>query len=331
MMKFTSLIVAVGLGFSGSVVASQTAIDQQVDQFFAKGMEHCKNAMELSRTSRQVAAAEFSRYQSYIGKVEALKPELKHDIMIKRQMEQCDQVGHDIARADALPLIEDGLAVCKEVKSLIQGDYISKAKTRFLEYTRHRNQALALTDTVLKVGSNASKIRRCDRLEEKIIAAEQRIHHSEIKADRLLSALRKSNDSCEVSRSMLADTDVSEEKLQAVESMLSQSREYFRQTEQYPEAISRAENFPGYESSRMIRQHMLEYSRCDQNVAARLNDQREYLARQQAEAAAQVQQVAQTAEPAPQAPVTAAAPVEADTAAPAAIGPELVQMTYEIE
>ncbi len=317
MMRFANLIAAAGLSFSGTVLASQTVIDQQVDTFFAKGMAHCKNAMELSRTSRQVAAAEFDRYQSYIGKVEALKPELKNDIMIKRQMEQCDQVGHDIARADALPVIEEGLAVCKEVKSLIQGDYITKAKARFLEYTQHRNQAVSMTDTVLKVGSNASKIRRCDRLEEKIIAAEQRIHHSEIKADRLLSALRKSNDSCEVTRSMLADKDINEEKLEAAESMLAQSREYFQQTERYPEAINRAENYPGYESSQKIRQHMLEYSRCDQNVVARLDSKRDYLAQQQAKAAARAEQIAKAAVPAQTTPADSI-PASANPAEPVA-------------
>ena len=323
-MRLTAFVAVLSFGFSGTVMASQGALDRQVDTFFSKAMQHCANATELSRTSREVARAEFSRYQSYIGKVEALKPELKNDIMIRRQISQCEQVGHDIARVEALPLVEESLTVCKEVKSLLRGDYITKAKARFLEYTQHRDKALSLTDTVLKVGSNASKVRRCDRLEEKIIAAEERIHHSEIKADRLLSALRKSTDSCEVTQSLVADAAANEEALAAAETMLSQAREYFRQTEKYPEAIRRAENFPGYESSRKIRQHMLEYSRCDQTVATQLSEQRELLARQQA---AEAPVVASTSEPLP----ASGEPVAGSVEPTSAVAPDLVQMTYGVE
>lgn len=333
-MKLASVIAVLVLGFSGSLMAAPMAIDQQVDAFFARGMEHCKQAMDLSRTSAKVAAAEFDRYTSYMRKVEALKPELKSDIMISRQMAQCEQVGHDIARIQALPVIEEGLVVCGEVKSLVNGDYLSKAKARFLEYTRHRDQALAMTDTVLKVGFNASKIRRCDRLEEKIIAAEQRIHHSEIKADRLLSALRKSTDSCEVTRNLLEDGKVTEDKLMAAESMLSQARDYFKQTERYPDAVTRAENFPGYASSQKIRQYLMEYSRCDQHVAANLAQQHQLLVQQQAAEPAQslkVMQVAdnrvehQAAEP------TSEANEASGLAQERGFGAELVQMVYDLE
>lgn len=288
-MKLPTFIAVIGLGFSGTSVAD-TLLDQQVDQFFAQGVKHCKNAMALSRTSNEVAAAEFDRYTAFIGKVEALKPELKDDVMIQRQMEQCDQVGHDIARNEALPVFEQGLATCKEVKSFIQGDYLTKAKAKFLEYTQLRDQALGMTDTVLKVGSNASKVRRCDRLEEKIIAAEQRINFSEIKADRLLSTLRKSNDSCVVTQRMLQNVGDNAEKLNAAEAMLTQARDYFEQTQNYPEAIARAENYPGYESSKKIRSYMLEYSRCEQNVVASLGIQKQSVAAQQeiAESAPQV-------------------------------------------
>ena len=299
-MKLPTFFAVIGLGFS-SVSVADTVLDEQVNQFFAQGIKHCKNAMALSRTSREVAAAEFDRYKGYIGKVEALKPELKDDVMIQRQMEQCDQVGHDIARNEALPVFEQGLATCKEVKGYLRGDYLTKAKAKFLEYAQLRDQALGMTDTVLKVGSNASKVRRCDRLEEKIIAAEQRVNSSEIKADRLLSTLRKSNDSCVVTQRMLEKVGDNVEKLNAAEDMLTQARDYFKQTQNYPEAIARAENYPGYESSKKIRSYMLEYSRCEQNVAAVLGTQKQIFAKreaaqQQAQLAAAQQQAAMPAE-----------------------------------
>lgn len=330
-MKLASMVAVLGLGFSGSLMAAQTAIDQQVDTFFAKGMEHCKQAMDLSRTSAKVAAAEFDRYSSYMRKVDALKPELKNDIMVSRQIAQCAQVGHDIARTQALPVIEQGLAVCGEVKSLIDADHLTKAKASFLEYTQRRDQALAMTDTVLKVGSNASKVRRCDRLEEKIIAAEQRIHHSEIKADRLLSALRKSTDVCEVTRKMLQDDKVTAEKLEAADTMLAQARDYFKQSERYPEAVSRAENFPGYESSQKIRQYLMEYSRCDQHVAANLEQQQQVLAQQQTEAPVQVAANGHdSSQGEPQGQGAPSDPVEA-LALERGFGTELVQVSYGIE
>lgn len=274
-MKLPLIAAVLGLGISTGVSAANTAVDQQVDQFFKQGIKHCKNAMDLSRTSVEIASAEFDRYESYIGKVEALKPELKEDVMVKRQMEQCDQVGHDIARNKALPVFEESMSVCKEVKTLVSRDYLTKAKSKFVEYRQMRDKALSLTDTVLKVGSNASKARRCDRMEDRIIAAEQRIKYSEIKADRLVSTLRKSTDSCLVSSRMLERVGGNLEKLNAAEEMLSQAKGYFQQTQNYPEAIARSENFPGYESSKKIRQYMVDYGKCEQDVFAAITQQKE--------------------------------------------------------
>lgn len=300
MMRFAAAFIVFGLGFTGVSHGAATAIDKQVDQFFSQAMKHCKNAMTLSRASNQVAAAEFDRYESFVGKVEALKPELKNDVMVQRQMEQCEQVGHDIARHQALPVFEKSLAVCKEIKPLLSGEYLTKAKAKFLEYTQYRDQALAMTDTVLQVGSNASKVRRCDRIEEKIIAAEQSVQVSEIKADRLLSTLRKSTDSCLVVNKMLEDAGDNPEKLHAAQAMLSQARSYFDDAQAYPNALARAENYPGYESSKKIRNYLLTYSRCDQNAVATLEIKREMIARQ---TAAQVPQVASQSKPAATEPV----------------------------
>lgn len=327
-MRLRLLVAVLGLGFSAVGNTADTAIDKQVDNFFAQGIKHCKQAMDLSRTSREVAKAEFERYQSYIGKVEALKPELKNDLMVKRQMEQCDQVGHDIARNEALPIFEQSLAVCKEVKALVKRDHLTKAKAKYMEYTQYRDQALNLTDTVLKVGSNASKERRCNRLEDRIIAAEQRIQYSEIKADRLVSTLRKSTDSCLVSGRMLENVGSNMEKLKAAEAMLSQAQDYFKQTKNYPEAIARSENFPGYESSKKIRQYMVDYGRCEQDVVANITEQKQiFVASQQA--AAQEQEVVAAVAAEPAAELSQQPMVEAVVASNADQAPAADSMTTE--
>ncbi|MCG8668543.1 MAG: hypothetical protein MI867_03950 [Pseudomonadales bacterium] len=292
-MRLRLLAAVFGLGVSSMASAAPGSIDQQVDQFFSQGVKHCKNAMELSRSSRGIAEAEFDRYRSYISKVEALKPELKEDVMVKRQMQQCDQVGHDIARNKALPIFEQSLSVCKEVKLLVSRDHLTRAKSKFVEYKQFRDQALGMTDTVLKVGSNASKARRCDRLQDRIVAAEERIKFSEIKADRLVSTLRKSSDSCLVTGRMLENVGNNLEKLKAAEEMLSQAQGYFKQTQNYPEAIARAENYPGYESSKRIRQYMVDYGRCEQNVVATIASQKsQILAKQNIKPSVVVESVA---------------------------------------
>ncbi len=276
-MKFPLIAAVLGLSLSSQVIAANTAVDQQVDQFFNQGVKHCKNATDLSRSDAETAAAEFEHYQSYIEKVIALKPDLKQDTVAKRQMEQCERVRHDIARAKALPIFEQSLAVCNDIKTLVSGDYLTKAKSKFAEYQQIRDQALAMTNTVLKVGSNASKARRCDRMEQRILAAEQRVKLREKQADRLISTLRKSTDSCLVSTRMLKRVGNNLEKLGAAEEMLSQAKDYYQQTESYSEAITRSENFPGYESSKMIQQYIADYGKCERNMQAAIKSKKKFM------------------------------------------------------
>ena len=239
-----------------SNVSSALSLDNDVAlTLLTQGIAHCTKATRSSRTNQLAAIKEYKLYAIALSRAKAIYPNISaHSRTLSRQMEQCAQIGTDIARIQALPLLEVGVLACKEAKVLAKGDYLSKARIKYKEYQDFRNQAVALTDSVLKVGSNSSKVRRCDMLESSLMAAQTRVVNDEQKAVELISLLRRAEDSCLVAQSMAIKSGESRVNLDTTKSMLGHAKSYFNETPLHKSALDRASNYPGYSSSKQIQQ-----------------------------------------------------------------------------
>lgn len=273
MKPFQQVVIKLIVG-AGLVVFGHAGFASESDKGVAlglldKGLQHCTSAMKLSRTDQSIAKSEYDLYALALSRAVAIYPEISSEsTKISRQVDQCAQVGDDIARAQALPFLEQGVAACKQAKSLAKGDYLSKAKTKYREYVGLRDKALLLTQSVLKVGSNSSKVRRCDKLEGSLMAAETRIEGEEADAAELISLLQKSADSCQVAQRMVTQSGVSRSKLDATKTVLYHAETYFQETELHSGAMKRAKNYPGYASSKKVKEITLQYSNCHDELVA---------------------------------------------------------------
>ena len=201
MTLFKGLVFGLGLVLIIPVaVASESNNDVAVG-LLDEGFVHCTNATQFSRTDQGVAQKQYEMYLATLARAIAISPKiLIGNGQLSRQVEQCARVGDDIARLRALPLLEQGLLACKAAKKLAKGDYLSKARIKYKEYRELKSRAIALSNTVQKVGSNSSKIRRCDKFERGLVAAQTRIDKEEQQALALLSLLQRSADSCIVAQ-----------------------------------------------------------------------------------------------------------------------------------
>lgn len=228
-----------------------------------KGLEHCTKATRSTRTDQVEAKQEYEAYVTALSRAKAIYPKIRsHSRTLSRQIEQCSQIGTDIARTQALPLLEKGVLACKEAKVLAKGDYLTKAKVKYSEYLELRNQAVALTESVLKVASNSSKVRRCDKLENNLMVAHSRVVNDEQKAEELISLLRRAEDSCLVAQRIATKAGKSRAELNSTVSMLGHAERYFKETEVHAGALARAANYPGYETSKQIKRLTSTFSIC---------------------------------------------------------------------
>jgi len=235
----------------------------------AQGLEHCTKATRSTRTNQLAAMKEYKAYITALNRAKAIYPEIsEHSRTLSRQVQQCSQIGTDIARMQALPLLEKGVLACKEAKVFAKGDYLSKARVKYKEYLALRNQAIALTDSVLKVASNSSKVRRCDKLESSLMAAQTRVLNDEQRAGELISLLQRAEDSCLVAQRMATKSGESRVYLDTTKGMLGHAERYFNETQLHQDALKRATNYPGYSSSKQVQRLTSTFIICRDELVA---------------------------------------------------------------
>jgi len=271
----------------GLVLIIPVAVASEPDNVVAvglleEGFVHCTNATQFSRTDQAVAQKQYEMYIATLARAIAISPKvLTENGKLSRQVQQCARVGDDIARLRALPLLEQGLLACKSAKKLAKGDYLSKARIKYKEYRELKNRAIALSNTVQKVGSNSSKIRRCDKFEQGLVAAQTRIDKQEQQALALISLLQRSTDSCRVAQRMAIQSGQSRAKLGATQSMLAYAEEYFQDSLLHTDATDRAIRFPGYSTSKNIKEMTTHYTICKEELVAVISAATQSVVRQE--------------------------------------------------
>ncbi len=250
-----------------------------------QGLEYCTKATRATRTNELDAVKEYEKYVTALSRAKAIYPKIsEHSRTLSRQVQQCSQIGVDIARVQALPLLDKGVLACKKAKELAKGDYLSKARIKYKEYQNFRNQAVALTNSVLKVASNSSKVRRCDKLETNLMAAQTKVVNDEHKASELITLLKRAEDSCLVAQRMATKSGESRVNLDTTKSMLVHAERYFNQTQLHEDALKRATNYPGYGSSKHIKQLTSIFSICRDELVAIIDAATQSVNRQEEQA-----------------------------------------------
>ncbi|AUM14670.1 hypothetical protein [Ketobacter alkanivorans] len=222
-MKYWMLtLTCIGLlPASLSFAASDAAT--AADNVFREGVAYCNQASKLSRTDTEQARTQYSKYLSHLERAKTIDTRLlDNNSFAQREHKRCTLIDDNIARAEAMPIVEQSLAQCEQARAALDASNLEQASESFNQFQSLRDQALAVTPTVLRVGSLAVRMRVCDRLVEKISLAQSDQQLALQKASRALTVYNKALASCDVGRGMSATSSLSTEAVKALEDVLSQ-------------------------------------------------------------------------------------------------------------
>lgn len=153
--------------------SADNAADSAAEAVFRQGLVHCLQASRLSRTQVDTARTELGQYLSHLERANTISHAwVESSEFAQRETHRCTLVKDNIDRIHAMVLAEQGMEQCLAVQNELKSGTVDAAKHHFQNYLQFRQAAMAVTPSVLKVGSLGTRMRRCDQLEEKIAAAD---------------------------------------------------------------------------------------------------------------------------------------------------------------
>ncbi len=134
------------------------------------GYAECKSAHVLRRKDLPLSKQTYARYLAIKDQVAELDGTIftSGNPDVSRVVDYCDTVGRDIARSEALPIIQQGIETCGVAAKSIQGGDLDAARKALAQYDEFREQAVELAPAVLEVYSVMAGVRRCERVATEI-------------------------------------------------------------------------------------------------------------------------------------------------------------------
>lgn len=271
-MNLWKLALPVAIMVFSSVAQAEVSKDPKLlaDGLFRTGLDFCNAASKKSRSDTAGARADFNEYLSHLERAKTIYPELmRENQFAKRESTRCELVQDNIARAEAMPIIEESLVACSEAKNALRGEpNLATAKEKHTQYMALRDKALATTPTVLRVGSVAVQLRVCDRLEEKISLVQTNQNRTIEMSTRTIAAFQKAADTCSVGKDMLKNRSNNLEKIQAADQLLARLRQDQQQANKQATALL-TDQIVAKSAQQQIKQLQSSLKRCQSQVVAK--------------------------------------------------------------
>ncbi len=199
--------VVIGLALLNMARAESAA---KLTETLQSAHAHCKTAHVQRATDLPQAKQTYAHYLEFRGQAAELDPALdaSKDPAVTRVFDYCETVGRDIARSEALPVIQQGIDACGKARESLQRGDVGSARKALARFDKHKEQAVALAPAVLDVYSVMAGVRRCERLATEIESAFQQQQKASRQAQKATSYLLQVLTSCEALESPVSDPDL---------------------------------------------------------------------------------------------------------------------------
>jgi len=238
---------------SSTSVADQTSFDKAVS-IFSKGLKECVEANSVRGKNLNKAKRHHSNYLRF--KAEAISIDESILSSTKRSMQKnlnyCDKVSVNLLRSEAVPILEEALKHCDKAKEAIEANDPVKSRTHITRYKKAKEEALSVTELILKNFALASRVRQCTRIESKITKAEDEIQQQEGAARALITLLTKSTTACASANSLTVNNKIPMAKLNSVKKHLKTARSIRYSQNKYITVRKQAKETPERDSSKKI-------------------------------------------------------------------------------
>ena len=156
-----------------SPIARADTFDEAVNHYL-KGFDACQEANGLLRANRITAAKKkLTTYKKYLNEAQKMDPSIVKTN--KRDMEGnikfCSRVETNIEVEQATPFVDKAIAQCDLAQKALKEKRPEAALEHLLAFKAHKDEAWNITDKLSDIFSIRNQIKRCQRLEKKILSA----------------------------------------------------------------------------------------------------------------------------------------------------------------
>ncbi|OUR87382.1 hypothetical protein A9Q81_25705 [Gammaproteobacteria bacterium 42_54_T18] len=251
------------------VYADETSLNVAIDAYLV-GFRACNEANNLRSSDLAQAKANFNYYTQQLNKAIAIDETIL--ITSSREMETnikyCKRVESNIQRAEATPILEQGIDFCKLSKAALTDSNLTLAASEIGQYQELKEQALIIAPDLMEVFVLASKIRTCTRVEEKLQKAVNAATLAEEEMKKAIIAYQDFKAQCETARQFTSKPNFGIYQLLKANKLLTQAHKRKKSARQNAKAFELAEKNPSSENAIALVSLIKESQQCESDVSS---------------------------------------------------------------
>lgn len=249
--------------------ADDTSLNLAIDTYL-DGFRACNEANNLRASDLAQAKANFSYYTQQLNKAIAIDETIL--LTSSREMDTnikyCKRVESNIQRAEATPILEQGIDFCKSSKAALSDNNLALAAGEIHQYQELKEQALIIAPDLMEVFVLASKIRTCTRIEEKLQKAEAAAAQAEEDMKKAIMAYQDFKAQCEAARQFTSKSSFGIYQLSKANKLLTQAHKRKKSARQNAKAFELAEKNPNSENAIALVSLIKDSRQCESDVSS---------------------------------------------------------------
>lgn len=270
MNKLAALTASLWM-MGNSAYASEATFNEAVN-LYLKGYADCREANTLRSDDIQAARQFFDNYLKILDQAAAIDPSILKTT--ERDMDAnltyCERVNNNLKMAEAAPVLEAGFAHCEKAKASITVNDFSGAQQAFDAYAAQRDQALAITGSIMDVFSLASQVRACARLEEKLAEAREASANEAAALTQLQQQLNHYSQKCQTALSFTRQNTFTVDTIDQANRMLADAQQYRKQAVNNTTANALLKREPQPAETTSLKQLEAAAGRCESEVTSQI-------------------------------------------------------------
>ena len=251
------------------VSADEASLNLAIDVYL-DGFRACNEANNLRSSDLAQAKANFNYYTQQLNKAIATNETIL--LTSSREMETnikyCKRVESNIQRAEATPILEQGIDFCKSSKVALSDNNLTLAASEISQYQELKEQALIIAPDLMEVFVLASKIRTCTRIEEKLQKATNAASQAEEEMKKAIIAYQDFKAQCESARQFTNKPNFGIYQLSKANNLLTQAHKRKKSARQNAKAFELAEENPNSENAIALVSLIKESQLCESDVSS---------------------------------------------------------------
>lgn len=249
--------------------ADETTLNLAIDEYI-DGFRACNEANNLRTSDLAQAKANFNYYTQQLNKAIAIDEAILQTNAreMSTNIKYCKRVESNIQRAEATPILEQGIDFCHSSKSALSDKNLTLAKQEISQYQQLKEQALIIAPDLMDVFVLASKIRNCSRVEEKLLKAEAAVAQAEEQMKKAILEYQDFSAQCTTARQFTSKPNFGAQQLSQANRLLSQAQKRKKSARQNEKAFELAEENPTSENAIALSTLIKESQQCEAEVSS---------------------------------------------------------------